>query len=99
VALLDRDFAIAKANTAFAQLFKSRPAEIAGSAIDQVGGAAWRLEAWRENAGRFIAGKALPALTIGQGEGAIVLNARAVPAPDSPDTTLLMVSVSNGVAK
>jgi two-component system CheB/CheR fusion protein len=98
VALLDRDFTITKANSAFARLFKSRPADLGGSAIDEIGGAAWRLDEWREDAARFIPGKALPPLTVQRRDGPIVVNARAVPAPDSPDTTLLMVSVTNGTA-
>jgi two-component system, chemotaxis family, CheB/CheR fusion protein len=100
VALLDREFIISKVNGAFASLFGSRPAELAGRPLAEIGGPSWQLPEWRQNAGRFTAGQPLPAATVdAPTRGKVTVNARAVPAPDSPDTTLLMLSVTaNGKA-
>ncbi len=99
VALLESDFRIRKVNGAFAALFKAAPANLAGQQLTTLGGVSWQLPEWREHAGRFTPGQALPVATVEGPAGSLTVNARAVPAPDSPDTTLLMVSVThNGAA-
>jgi two-component system CheB/CheR fusion protein len=97
VALLDSDFRIRTVNRAFAELFAARPGEVTGRLISDVGGPSWQLAAWQAHAGRLTPGEALPEATVNGNArtgGTLIVNARAVPAPDSPDTTLLMVSVT-----
>jgi two-component system CheB/CheR fusion protein len=98
VALLERDFRVSKVNGAFARLFGARPAEMIGRQIGTLGGPSWQLDEWREHADRFVPGQALPPAQVrlpsGTGVRVLTLNARAVPAPDSPEATLLMVSVT-----
>ncbi len=97
VALLDGDFRIRTVNRAFADLFAARPRDVTGRLISDVGGPSWQLAAWQAHAGRFTPGEALPAATVNghaRSGGTLIVNARAVPAPDSPDTTLLMISVT-----
>jgi two-component system CheB/CheR fusion protein len=100
VALLDRDLRIRSVNAPFAALFDGRPADLAGRRLADVGGASWRLADWRERAESLTADTVLPAATVTgparSGSRALRLTARTVPAPDSPDTTLLMVSVIDG---
>jgi two-component system CheB/CheR fusion protein len=102
VALLDGDFRIQKVNAPFAALFDRRPAELAGRSIADVGGESWRLAEWRDRAPSLKPDTVLPAATVTgparSGSRALTLSARAVPAPDSPDITLLMVSVTDGPA-
>ncbi len=99
VALLESDFRIRKVNGAFASLFGiTVPGELAGRPLDEVGGPTWVLPEWRVHGGRFTPGQALPPATVtapGRPGGTLTLNARAVPAADSPDTTLLMLSVTH----
>ena len=98
VALLESDFRIRKANGAFAAIFAAQPADMPGRALADVGGASWQLPEWRAHAGRFTPGQALPTATV-KGPAlsgrTLTVNARAVPAPDSLDTTLLMLSVTD----
>jgi two-component system CheB/CheR fusion protein len=97
VVLLERDFRINTVNGAFAALFGVRPADVVGRTLTSVGGASWALTEWQHHADRFTAGQLLPAVTVTapspKGHRTLTVTARAVPAPDSPDTTLLMVSV------
>jgi two-component system CheB/CheR fusion protein len=97
VALLERDFRINKVNGAFAALFGARPADLIGRSLGAIGGASWGLQDWLHHVDRFTVGQSLPPATVTassrKGERTLTLNARAVPAPDSPETTLLMVSV------
>ena len=97
VALLDSDFRIRKVNAAFAALFRAPAGELAGRWLVEVGGPSWQVPEWREHRGRFTPGEALPAATVkspSASAGTLTINARAVPAADSPDTTLLMLSVT-----
>jgi two-component system CheB/CheR fusion protein len=100
VALLEKDFRIHKVNLAFARLFGERPSDLTGRPLTAIAGPSWQLQDWREHAGRSLPGQALPpaAVTLSSNAGSrtLTLNARAVPAPDSPDATLLMVSVADG---
>jgi two-component system CheB/CheR fusion protein len=96
VALVESDFRVAKVNGAFAALFGKRATDFVGRPIEAVAGDAWQLQPWREHADRFTPGEPLPALTVADGNRQVTVNARAVPAPDSPDSTLLMVSVTDG---
>jgi len=90
LALVDRDLRIKKANAVFASLFGVDPAAIGGRAIEEIVGVP--LPEWRSRVDE------LPPVTTPAGHGArpVTLKARAVPAPDSPDTTLLMVSATDG---
>ncbi|MEO7133475.1 MAG: CheR family methyltransferase, partial [Vicinamibacterales bacterium] len=97
VALLESDFRVRKVNAAFAALFHTRAGELAGRSLVEIGGVSWKLPEWRANHGRFTPGEALPAATVKSpagSTGTLTINARAVPAADSPDTTLLMLSVT-----
>jgi two-component system, chemotaxis family, CheB/CheR fusion protein len=96
VALVESDFKVNKVNRAFAELFGMRAAEFVGRSIPDVGGDGWALTAWRDNANRFTPGEALPPINLQHRDRRLTVNARAVPAPDSPDATLLMVSVTDG---
>ena len=95
VALLERDFTINKVNEAFAALFGTKPAALAGRSIGDASSRTWDLAPWRHDADRFTPGQALPPITIQGRDGPLIVNARAVPAPDSGDATLLMVSVTH----
>ncbi len=97
VALLESDFRIHKVNKAFAAIFGARASELIGRQMGDIGGASWRLAEWQAHAGRFTPGQELPVATVkggGPDGETMTVHARAVPAPDSPDTTLLMVSIT-----
>lgn len=97
VALLESNFRIRKVNAAFAALFAESAGQLAGRALAEVGGASWELPEWQADQARFTPGEALPSAKVkhpGKSGRTLIINARAVPAADSPDTTLLMLSVT-----
>lgn len=100
LALLDRELRISKVNAPFAALLGAPPDELPGRAIDDAGGAAWKLPQWRSQLERLAKDGVLAPVTVTTpgrtGGRTLTLQARSVPDPAAPDATLLMVSVTDG---
>jgi two-component system CheB/CheR fusion protein len=98
IALLERDLRIHKVNAAFAALLGKQAAELSGRALADAGSASWNLGRWRDRMNELSPGDSLPALTVPRSVGSsgatVTLSARAVPAPDSPETVLIVVTAS-----
>ena len=98
-AIFDSELRMRKMNAAFGALLQAPPAALAGRRAADVTGLAG-LDAWRSAAAGLAPGNALPPITIQAGTPPrpVSLAARMVPSPDSPDQTLLVVTV-DGRAK
>jgi PAS domain-containing protein len=101
MAVLGGDLQVRLANAAFAALLGATADELRGRSLTDAGGAAWKLDGWRE-AAKAAPGSPLPPVTIPAGKparwnGSLELAGRVALSPDS-DTPVVLVSAAIGGA-
>jgi two-component system CheB/CheR fusion protein len=91
MALLDAALHIKQANAAFARLLNAPLDAIASRQPGELGGAAWRLDGWRNVAKRDV-GVQLPPVAINGRKGSppLTINGRLVPSPDGGEPLILV---------
>jgi two-component system CheB/CheR fusion protein len=96
-AIVDPQLRLQRVNASFAQLLGAAPSDLGGRSLAEVTGLS-ALEAWRSAAARMTPGQTLPTVTLQAATPprSLSIDARAVPSPESPDQTLLVVTVHDG---
>jgi two-component system CheB/CheR fusion protein len=96
-AIVDPQLRLQRVNASFAQLLGAAPADLGGRILAEVKGLS-ALEAWQSAATRMTPGQTLPTVTLQAATPPrpLSIDARAVPSPEFPDQTLLVVTVHDG---
>ena len=97
LAVLDANLQVRHVNNEFASLFLLSPEAVRGHALGELGGSAWRLDAWQPQVALPV-GAALPDIIIAKDEAGrwprpLRVAGRIVPSPES-ESSMVLVSVT-----